>query len=85
MYSIKGTVHKLFMPQTVGAKNYKIQEVVVKTDDKYPQYLKLSAFENAIDHLYNLREGDRVEFNVSLRGKESKGNFYNSINIEGKR
>jgi len=79
---LKGTVHAKFVEQQI-TDNYKKQEIVITTDEdtNYPQQIICYAANSKIDLLNGIEMGAKVKVNCNLKGKESKGKYYNSLEI----
>lgn len=80
---ITGKIKSIGQVQTYG--NFQKREVVLVTEDKYPQTLMVEFTQKNVDKTQNNKVGDRVTLGINLRGKEwttPKGEtrYFNSIN-----
>jgi hypothetical protein len=81
---ITGTVHYLGAPITVSA-NYEKRELVVKTDEQYPQLIMIEFGQGKCnDKLDALLVGSPVTVGINLRGREwinpqGEAKYFNSI------
>ena len=77
---IKGVVKVVGSVQEVTDKFSK-RELVVTTeaDTKYPQHLPIQFSNTKMALLDNLVEGQEVTVSINLRGRESNGKYYGSI------
>lgn len=65
--TIKGVIHAIEAPRTIKDKVY--QSFIVKTEEKYPQFIKLEASQD-IQAKLNELSGKQVECSINLRGRE---------------
>ncbi|HEX5742494.1 MAG TPA: DUF3127 domain-containing protein [Flavobacteriaceae bacterium] len=80
---ITGTIKKIDEAKTVGA-SFRKREVVVTTDEQYPQFLLVEFTQDKCDLLNNFKVGDSVKININLRGREwvspqNETKYFNSI------
>lgn len=81
-YTIEGTI-KSVSPSKTGEKNGKqwgMQDILLTTnDDKYPQTVSMQlSGEKLID---KLKKGQEVKLTFSIRGREYKEKWYNSLSV----
>jgi hypothetical protein len=79
---ITGKIKSIGQVQTYG--NFQKREVVLVTEEKYPQTLMVEFTQKNVDKTQNNKVGDRVTVGINLRGKEwtnPKGEtrYFNSI------
>jgi len=79
---ITGNIKSIGQVQTYG--NFQKREVVIVTEDKYPQTLLVEFTQKNVDKTQNNKVGDLVTIAINLRGKEwtnPKGEtrYFNSI------
>ena len=79
---ITGNIKSIGQVQTYG--NFQKREVVIVTEDKYPQTLLVEFTQKNVDKTQNNKVGDLVTVAINLRGKEwtnQKGEtrYFNSI------
>ena len=70
--------------QTIGAKGFRKRELVVTTDDQYPQMIMIEFVQDKCDLLDDYKVGDNVKVSVNLRGREwinpqGEAKYFNSI------
>lgn len=76
---VKGKISRIGETETVGSKGFKKRELVLVTDEKYPQTLSIEFLQNATSLIDNYREGQNVTIDINLRGREWKEKVFNSI------
>ena len=79
---ITGKIKSIGQVQTYN--NFQKREVVIVTEDKYPQTIMVEFTQKNVDKTQNNKVGDRVTVGINLRGKEwtnPKGEtrYFNSI------
>lgn len=77
--NIQGTIKLIGSTEQVTDK-FKKRQVVVTTNDKYPQDLAIDFTQDNVDMLDKFNVGDTVEVGINLRGNEWKGKYYVNIN-----
>ena len=75
---ITGTIKVLGNSEKVSDKLTKLQ-VVVTTDEQYPQDLPIDFLNDKVDLLKNFKVGNKVIIGINLRGREYNGKYYNNI------
>lgn len=81
---ILGTIYKIGITKTFGQNGFTKRNVVVETEEQYPQKLLLEFVKDKCALLDNFAEGERVKVFINLRGREytddkGKVSFFNSI------
>lgn len=76
---IEGAIYHVGEVQTVGQKGAQKRVIVVETAGDYPQKIPCEFFGKNIDKAADLATGDEVLIAVNLRGRESGGKFYGSL------
>lgn len=66
---IVGHIHQLYPTKDVNV-NYQEREVVIKTEEQYPQYLLISFFQDKCNLLNPYNVGDYVSVSINIKGKE---------------
>ena len=81
---ISGTVHVITQTAIMSEK-FKKRELVIKTEDQFPQFVTIQFVNDKCDLLNNLNIGDFVSINYNLRGREwTKDNVTKYFNtVEG--
>lgn len=77
---IKGKIIVIGDTYEVGENNFKKRDLVVETDEKYPQKIKVEFTQEKTELLDKFQLGNVVEVGINLRGNEWKGKYYVNIN-----
>jgi translation initiation factor IF-3 len=80
---VTGRVKVINAEQQVSA-SFKKRELVVTTDEQYPQHILIEFTQDKCDLLNNYRPGDEVKVSINLRGREwvspqGETRYFNSI------
>ena len=78
-YEIEGTIKVIMDTQTFGS-GFTKREFVIKTDEKFPQEVKLETIKDKVSLLDRFSEGQRVKASFNIRGNEYKGKYY--VNLQ---
>lgn len=78
--TVRGTIKTIFQEQQFK-NNFRKQQLVLTTQDKYPQHVMFDFINDKIDLLKGYMEGEEVELNYNLRGNEYKGKPINSLSV----
>jgi hypothetical protein len=83
MSNVTGEIIALFPVQQVSEK-FKKAEVVVKTNDQYPQEIIIQFAQDKTEKLNGFKVGDNVEVGINLRGrgyqkKDGTTGYFNTI------
>lgn len=70
--------------QTFGSNGFRKREVVVTTEEQYPQHILVEFVQDKTDLLNNFQVGQPVKIGVNLRGREwvnpqGETKYFNSI------
>jgi single-stranded DNA-binding protein len=70
--------------QTFGSNGFRKRELVVTTDEQYPQMLMIEFVQDKCDLLNNFQVGQDVKISINLRGREwinpqGEAKYFNSI------
>jgi hypothetical protein len=81
---VAGKIKVLSDTQTFGNNGFRKREVVVTTDEQYPQMLMVEFIQDKCDLLNSFKVGDDVKININLRGREwinpeGVAKYFNSI------
>jgi len=81
---VAGKIKVLGETQTFGNNGFRKREVVVTTDEQYPQMLMVEFIQDKCDLLNSFKIGDDVKININLRGREwinpeGVAKYFNSI------
>tara|TARA_B110000967_G_C18850161_1_gene544185 strand:- start:581 stop:910 length:330 start_codon:yes stop_codon:yes gene_type:complete len=63
-----------------AGKAWAKRQIVVTTDEKYPQDIAIDFMGDKILQINNFQVGNPVNVSINLRGNEYNGKYYNSIN-----
>ena len=75
---------KLINPAQQVSASFKKREIVVTTDEQYPQHISIEFQQDKTDLLNNYNVGEQVKVSINLRGREwvnpqGETKFFNSI------
>lgn len=70
--------------QTFGSAGFRKRELVVTTDEQYPQMIIIEFLQDKVDLLNNYKVGQDVKVSINLRGREwinpqGEAKYFNSI------
>lgn len=68
-YEVSGTIKRISATQDI-TQSFRKREVVVTTEEQYPQHLAIEFVQDKTALLDNFREGDTVNIGINLRGRE---------------
>lgn len=88
---IQGKIKLIGETKTFGSNGFRKRELVVTTDEQYPQDLMVEFVQDKTDLLNNYQVGQPVKVSINLRGREwtspqGETKYFNSIQgwrIEG--
>ena len=66
---VTGLVEKIGDVMEVN-DSFKKRQLVIVTEDRYPQYLNTQLIQDKVELADKLKVGDKVELNINLRGRE---------------
>ena len=64
-----GRIKKILEAQTFSS-GFTKQEVILLTQEQYPQTLSIEFLQDKVNLLSNFNEGDEVKISINLRGRE---------------
>ncbi len=81
---VKGKIKLITETKTYGSNGFRKREMVVTTDEQYPQFINIEFVQDKTDLLNNFKVGDEVEVSINLRGREwvspqGETKYFNSI------
>lgn len=81
---VQGKIKMIDETKTFGANGFRKREVVVTTEEQYPQHIMVEFVQDKCDLLDNFRVGQPVKIGVNLRGREwvnpqGETKYFNSI------
>jgi hypothetical protein len=81
---VQGRIKVVGETQTFGTNGFRKREVVVTTEEQYPQHIMIEFVQDKTDLLNNFQVGQQVKININLRGREwvnpqGETKYFNSI------
>ena len=67
---VVGKIKMIDTTKEVGSSGFKKRDVVVTTDEQYPQQILVQFVQDKCDLLNNYQVGDAVKIDINLRGRE---------------
>lgn len=67
---IQGRIKQIFLSQTMGQNGFEKRDLVIITEDIYPQTIIIQFTQQRCDLLDSLQVGQRVKVYVNIRGRE---------------
>lgn len=79
-----GKVKLIGEVQTFGSNGFRKREMVVTTDEQYPQMIMIEFVQDKTDLLNNYKVGQDVKVSINLRGREwinpqGEAKYFNSV------
>lgn len=65
-----GKIKMIDQTKEVGSGGFKKRDVVVTTDEQYPQHILVQFVQDKCDLLNNFQVGEAVKIDINLRGRE---------------
>lgn len=66
---VSGTVKKIFDMQTFES-GFRKRELILTTNEQYPQHLSIEFVQEKTDLLNDLKPGNEIKISINLRGRE---------------
>lgn len=81
---VQGKVKMVGETQTFGTNGFRKREVVVTTEEQYPQHIMVEFVQDKCDLLNSFSVGQSVKISINLRGREwtnpqGEVRYFNSI------
>ncbi|SDL69391.1 DUF3127 domain-containing protein [Kriegella aquimaris] len=81
---VQGKIKAIGETQTFGNNGFRKREVVVTTEEQYPQHIMVEFVQDKTDLLNNFNVGQQVKISINLRGREwtnpqGETKYFNSI------
>lgn len=81
---VQGRIKMIDETKTYGNNGFRKREVVVTTEEQYPQHILVEFVQDKCDLLDNYSEGQMVKISINLRGREwvnpqGETKYFNSI------
>jgi len=81
---VQGKIKMIGETQTFGSNGFRKREVVVTTEEQYPQHILVEFVQDKTDLLNNFQVGQNVKVSINLRGRDwvnpqGETKYFNSI------
>lgn len=81
---ITGKIKEIFDTQQFGNNGFRKRDIVITTDEQYPQHLLVEFYQDKTDVLDQFNIGETVTISINLRGREwvnpqGETKYFNSI------
>ncbi|GAA4275358.1 DUF3127 domain-containing protein [Aquimarina mytili] len=81
---VQGKVKMIGETQTFGSNGFRKREIVVTTEEQYPQHIMVEFIQDKCDLLNTFQVGQDVKISINLRGREwvnpqGETKYFNSI------
>ena len=81
---VQGRIKMVGETQTFGSNGFRKREVVVTTEEQYPQHIMVEFVQDKTDLLNSYQVGQQVKISINLRGREwvnpqGETKYFNSI------
>ncbi|HPF11524.1 MAG TPA: DUF3127 domain-containing protein [Flavobacteriaceae bacterium] len=81
---VQGTIKMIDETKTYGSNGFRKREVVITTEEQYPQFLLIEFVQDKTDLLDNYQVGQQVKISINLKGREwvnpqGETKYFNSI------
>jgi hypothetical protein len=77
-YEVKGKIYKIF-PTERKTDSFQTREMVLETQDNYPQLIRFQLVQENCQQLDAMHEGMEVNVKFDLRGREWNGKFFTNL------
>ena len=67
---IQGRIKTIFAPETVGQNGFQKRDLVISTEEQYPNDILIQFTQQRCDLLNNLKVGQNVRVHFNLQGRE---------------
>ena len=81
---VQGKIKKIDETKEYGNNGFRKREVVITTEEQYPQFLNIEFIQDKCQLLDNFQVGQEVKIGINLRGREwvspqGETKYFNSI------
>jgi hypothetical protein len=81
---VQGKIKKIDETKEYGNNGFRKREMVITTEEQYPQFLNIEFVQDKCDLLDKYQIGDEVKIGINLRGREwinpeGEAKYFNSI------
>ena len=82
---LQGTIKMIDETKTYGTNGFRKREMVLTTEEQYPQHIMIEFIQEKTDLLNNFEPGQQVKISINIRGREwtnpqGEVKYFNSIN-----
>jgi len=82
---VQGRIKMIDETKTFGSNGFRKREVVVTTEEQYPQHILVEFVQDKCDLLNSYKPGQLVKISLNLRGREwvnpqGETKYFNSLN-----
>ena len=82
---LQGTIKMIDETKTYGTNGFRKRELVLTTEEQYPQHILIEFIQDKTDLLNNFEPGQQVRISINIRGREwttpqGEVKYFNSIN-----
>ncbi|WP_296316298.1 DUF3127 domain-containing protein [Winogradskyella sp. UBA3174] len=67
---VQGRIKMVGETETVGSGGFKKRDIVVTTEEQYPQHISVQFVQDKTDLLNSYKVGQQVKISINLRGRE---------------
>ena len=67
---VTGIVKRVEATKVVGINGFETRNIIISTEEQYPQTLSLQFVKGKCQELNNYSTGDKVKIGINLRGRE---------------
>ena len=81
---IQGKIKLIGETQSIGSNGFKKRELVVTTEEQYPQHIMVEFVQDKTDLLNSYQVGQQIKVGINLRGREwinpqGEAKYFNAI------
>jgi len=81
---VEGKIKVIGETKEYGSNGFRKREVVITTEEQYPQFLNIEFIQDKTDIVDNFKVGDQVKIGINLKGREwvspqGETKYFNSI------
>jgi len=81
---IQGKIKLIGETQSIGSNGFRKRELVLTTEEQYPQHIMVEFIQDKTDLLDNYQVGQQIKVGINLRGREwinpqGEAKYFNSI------
>ena len=81
---LQGTIKQIDATKTYGNNGFRKRELILTTEEQYPQPILIEFIQDKTDLLNNFQVGEKVKIGINLRGREwtnpqGEVKYFNSV------